>query len=162
MRGCKHVAVLGQRTSTISIFSIALALCVTYSLFELVSLSHYSLHRNYMEAEKTSYSSPSKAMTTSPRRKCKKSMINLQKHIKTRNKRWRLGCVNSTPAAGGSQEAGFTQPSLRLLFYVCSFFNYWFGTFTYCSSTHVPVNCTGVQLQLLPVCLPPPERVWIR
>ena len=27
-------------------------------------------------------------------------------------KRWALGCVNSRPAARGSQEAGFTQPTV--------------------------------------------------
>ena len=31
-----------------------------------------------------------------------------------------LGCVSSPPAARGSQEAGITQPSLRLLFHVCT------------------------------------------
>ena len=30
-----------------------------------------------------------------------------------------LGCVNSPQAARGSQEAGFTQPSIHLLFHVC-------------------------------------------
>ena len=29
--------------------------------------------------------------------------------------RWALGCVNSCPAARGTQEAGFTQPRAHLL-----------------------------------------------
>ena len=34
-------------------------------------------------------------------------------------KRWALGCVNSSPAARGSQEAVFTQPRAHLLAYPC-------------------------------------------
>ena len=34
--------------------------------------------------------------------------------------RWALGCVNSRPAAGGSQEAGFTQLRAHLIAQLCT------------------------------------------
>ena len=42
-------------------------------------------------------------------------------HIQGLVKRWALGCVNSPPAARGSQEAGFTQPSLCLFLQICRY-----------------------------------------
>ena len=36
-------------------------------------------------------------------------------------KRWALGCVNSHPAARGSQVAGFTQPRVPLLADPCTY-----------------------------------------
>ena len=43
-----------------------------------------------------------------PREKC--FGIGGMARIQRWAKEWALGCVNSPPAAGGSQEAGFTQP----------------------------------------------------
>ena len=45
------------------------------------------------------------------------SNLALQRALQGSAKRWALGCVNSHPAARGSQEAGFTQPRVNLLFY---------------------------------------------
>ena len=35
--------------------------------------------------------------------------------------RWALGCVNSHPAARGSQEVGFTQPRAHLIAHRCTY-----------------------------------------
>ena len=37
-------------------------------------------------------------------------------------KEWALGCVNSPPAAGGSDEAGFTQPRAHFFAQPCIYF----------------------------------------
>ena len=49
-----------------------------------------------------------------------KSPFTSCKFVQTWYKSRRLGCGNLPPAAWGSQEAGFTQPSLYLLFHVCT------------------------------------------
>ena len=36
-------------------------------------------------------------------------------------KEWSLGCVNSRPAARGSEEAGFTQPRVHFLAQTCTY-----------------------------------------
>ena len=40
---------------------------------------------------------------------------NVKQFVQGSAKRWDLGCVNSLPVAGGSQETGFTQPRDHLL-----------------------------------------------
>ena len=40
-------------------------------------------------------------------------------HVQGWAKEWSLGCVNSRPAARGSQEAGFTQPRNHLIAHIC-------------------------------------------
>ena len=43
-------------------------------------------------------------------RKCKYFITREKWHVQRWVKEWALGCMNSPHAAGGSQEAGFTQP----------------------------------------------------
>ena len=45
-----------------------------------------------------------------------------ERHVQRWAKEWALGCVNSPPAAGGSQETGFTQPRDHSFAQPCTFF----------------------------------------